>query len=56
MINFALFFNSFLSYIVLMVILVLVGAAGFALGRFTAKKKAGKGAQIASSADEKVSQ
>ncbi len=56
MVNFALFFNTFLSYVLLMVIIVIVGAAGFAVGRITAKKKASKNAIAASSADEKVSQ
>ncbi len=44
--NAAVFFGSFLSYLLLMVIIVFVAALGFALGRVLRKNKDAKNASL----------
>jgi len=56
MVNFTLFLNSFLSYLLLMVIIVAVGAAGLILGKTLRKKKDAKAISQAGSEDDKMSQ
>lgn len=40
--NLILFLNSFLSYLILLVVIVAVAALGFAIGRFFGKRKEAK--------------
>lgn len=40
--NLALFINRFLEYLILLVVIVIVAALGFAIGRFFGKRKDAK--------------